>query len=161
MNTSPSVHKWAGSHGQLAGPTNRMGLYKTIDYINLYVTHIDKKYMSYLCNEHIKPSTHLAYTQPQNLSLRNYFRTEERQRLDIGIEEDSIHQLDKAAQVTIFRLRTGYCQLLSHLHRLKTSHSYRSSNPQPHPAVLPQLRRFQTPDMAQSSECQQEALGTG
>ena len=55
--------------------------------------------------------------------LRNNFRTEWQQRLDTGTEEDSIHQLDRAAQVTIFRLRTGHCQLLSHLHRLKISHS--------------------------------------
>ena len=48
--------------------------------------------------------------------LRNNFRTERRQRLGIGTEEDSIHQLDRAAQVTIFRLSTGHCQLLSHLH---------------------------------------------
>ena len=55
--------------------------------------------------------------------LRNNFRTEWRQRQDIGTEEDSIHQLDRVAQVTIFRLRTGHCQLLSHLHRPKISHS--------------------------------------
>ena len=55
--------------------------------------------------------------------LRNNFRTEWQQRLDIGTEEDSIHQLDRPAQVTIFRLRTGHCQRLSHLHRLKISHS--------------------------------------
>ena len=55
--------------------------------------------------------------------LRNNFRTEWRQRLDIGTEEDSIHQLDRAAQFTMFRLRTGHCQLLSHLHRLNISHS--------------------------------------
>ena len=36
---------------------------------------------------------------------------------------DSIQQLDTAAQVTMFRLRSGHCQLLSHLHRLKISHS--------------------------------------
>ena len=54
---------------------------------------------------------------------RNNFRTEWRQRLDIGTEEDSTHQLDRAAQVTIFRLRTGHCQLLSHLHGLKISYS--------------------------------------
>ena len=47
-------------------------------------------------------------------------------RLDIGTREVSIHQLDRAAQVTIFRLRTGHCQLLSHLHRLKISHSDKS-----------------------------------
>ena len=33
--------------------------------------------------------------------------------------------------------------------------------PQPHPAVLPHLRRFETPEMAQSNGCLQEALGTG
>ena len=31
--------------------------------------------------------------------------------LDIGTEKDSIHQLDWVAQVTIYRLRTGHCQL--------------------------------------------------
>ena len=46
-----------------------------------------------------------------------------RQRLDIGTDEDSIHQLDRAAQVTTFRLRIEHCQLLSHLRRLKISHS--------------------------------------
>ena len=49
--------------------------------------------------------------------------TEWRQCLDIGTEEDSIHQLDRAAQVTIFRLRTGHCQLLFHIHRLNIFHS--------------------------------------
>ena len=37
---------------------------------------------------------------------------------------------------------------------------HRSSNPQPHPAVLPHLWRFETPDMAQFGGCPQEALGT-
>ena len=46
-----------------------------------------------------------------------------RQRLDIRTEEDSIDQLNRAAQVTIFRLKTGHCQLLSHTHRLKISNS--------------------------------------
>ena len=62
-----------------------------------------------------------SYSEAKTI-LRNNFRTEWQQRLDIGTE-DSIHQLDRAAQVTIFRLRTGHCQLLSHLHRLKISHS--------------------------------------
>ena len=60
----------------------------------------------------------MSYSEAKTI-LRNKFRTEWQQRLDIGTEEDSIHQLDRAAQVTIFRLRTGHCQLLSHLHRLK------------------------------------------
>ena len=69
-----------------------------------------------------------SYTSP--------LRTEWQQRLDIGTEENSVHQLDRAAQVTIFRLRTGHCQLLSHLHRLKIStqtnvHAARVLNPPP------------------------------
>ena len=63
----------------------------------------------------------MSYSEVKTI-LRNNFRTEWQQHLDIGTE-DSIHQLDRAAQVTIFRLRTGHCQLLSHLHRLKISHS--------------------------------------
>ena len=55
--------------------------------------------------------------------LRINFWTEWRQRLDTGTEEDRIHQLDRVAQVTIFRLKTGHSQLFSHLHRLKSSHS--------------------------------------
>ena len=64
----------------------------------------------------------ISYSEAKT-SLRNNFRTESRQRLDIGTEVDGIHQLDKAAKVTIFSLRTGHCQLLPHLHRLKSSHS--------------------------------------
>ena len=57
----------------------------------------------------------MSYSDTKTI-LRNNFRTEWQRRLHIGTEEDSIHQLDRAAQVTIFRLTTGHCQLLSHLH---------------------------------------------
>ena len=71
----------------------------------------------------LEQSAHpMSYSEAKAI-LGNNFRTEWRQRLDIGKDEDGIHQLDRAAQVTIFRLRTGHCQLLSHLHRLKISHS--------------------------------------
>ena len=87
----------------------------------------------------------MSYSEAKTI-LRNNFRTEWQQRLDIGTEEDSIHQLDRAAQVTIFRLRTGHCQLLSRLHRLNISHSDECpcgtgpKTPQPHLAILPHLR---------------------
>ena len=71
----------------------------------------------------LEQSAHpMSYSEAKTI-LRNNFRTEWRQRLGIGTEEDSIHQLDGAAQVIIFRLRIGHCQLLSHLHRLKIFHS--------------------------------------
>ena len=69
----------------------------------------------------LEQSAHPTSYHKAKTILRNNFRREWPQRLDIGTE-DSIHQLDRAAQVTIFRLRTGHCQLLSHLHRLKISH---------------------------------------
>ena len=70
----------------------------------------------------LEQSAHSMSDSEAKAILRNNFRTEWRQRLHIGAEEDSIHQLDRAAQVTIFRLRTGHYQLLSHPHRLKISH---------------------------------------
>ena len=66
---------------------------------------------------------------------------------------------------TICRLRTWHCQLLSHLYTLKISHSEECpcstgpQTPQPHPAVLPHLWHFETPDMVQSSGCPQELWG--
>ena len=71
----------------------------------------------------MEQSAHPKSYSETKTTLRNNFRTERQQHLDIGTEEDSIHQLDKATQVTIFRLITGHCQLLAHLHRLKNSHS--------------------------------------
>jgi hypothetical protein len=53
--------------------------------------------------------------------LRSHLRGARRERLHLGAEEDNIYQLDRKQQVTIFRLRTGHCQLLSHLYRLKIS----------------------------------------
>ena len=51
---------------------------------------------------------------------------------------------------------TWTCMLLRRM-----SMRYGSSNPQPHPAVLPHLRWLETPDMAQSGGGPQEALGIG
>ena len=112
-------------------------------------------------------SAHPMSNSEAKTILRNNFRTEWWQRLDIGTEEDCIHQLDRAAQVSILWLRTGHWQLPSHLHRLKISHSDECpcgtgpQTPQPHPAVLPHLQCFETPGIAQSGGGLQEALGTG
>ena len=108
----------------------------------------------------------VSYSEAKTI-LRNIFRTEWQQCLDIGTEEDSIHQLDKAAQVTIFRLRTGRCQLLSHLHRLRISHSDEcpcGTGPQPPNHILQSCPTFD--DLKRQtwpSPCggPQEALGTG
>jgi ribonuclease HI len=64
----------------------------------------------------------LSYAEAKTI-LRSHFRDTWRQRLQLTSETDSIHQLDRAQQVTIFRLRTGHCQLLSHLYRLKIAHT--------------------------------------
>ena len=65
---------------------------------------------------------HMSYREAKTI-LWNNFRTDWQQLVDIGKEEDRIHQLDRAAQVAIFRLRTEHCQLLAHLHSLEISHS--------------------------------------
>ena len=61
--------------------------------------------------------------QQSKTILRNKFRTIWQEHLNTGADEDSIHQPGRAAQVTIFRLRTGHCRLLSCLHTLKVSHT--------------------------------------
>ena len=84
------------------------------------------------------------------------------ERLDIVTEEDSIHQLDRAAQVTIFQTENWTLSTpfpppqTENFPFRRMSMRHRSSNPQPHPAIL---RRLETPDMAQSGGCPQEALG--
>ena len=56
--------------------------------------------------------------------LCSHFRTKWKERLHVQTQKDSIiYNLERAQQVTIFRLRTGHCQLLSHLYRLKISHA--------------------------------------
>ena len=110
--------------------------------------------------------TMFIYSLTAKTILRNNFRTEWRHRLDIVTEEDSIHQLDRAAQVALFKLRTGLLSTplppprAEHFTFRRMSMRYRSLTSQPHPAVLHHLRGFETPDMAQSGGCPQEALGT-
>ena len=71
----------------------------------------------------LEQSAHpMSYSKARTI-VRSSFKTEWWQHLDIGTEEDSVHQLNRVAQVTILRLRTRHCQLLSHIHRLKISHS--------------------------------------
>ena len=89
----------------------------------------------------------VEHTWEAKTIVGNNFRKEWRQRLEIGTEEDSIHQLDRAAQVTIFRQRTRHCQLLSHLHRLKISHSDEcpcSTGPQTPNHILQSCLTFDT-----------------
>ena len=88
----------------------------------------------------------MSYSEA-NAILRNSFRTEWQQLLDIGTEEDSIHQLDRAALVTISRLRSGHSQLLSPLHRLKISHTDEcpcSTSPQTPNHILQSCPSFNT-----------------
>ena len=54
--------------------------------------------------------------------LKSHFHDVWKQRMG-ALEGDDIQYLDRAQQVAIFRLRTGHCRLLSHLYRLKVSHT--------------------------------------
>ncbi|KAK7115386.1 hypothetical protein V1264_001263 [Littorina saxatilis] len=71
----------------------------------------------------LEQSVHPSSYGEKKTLLRSHFRAAWRERLLLGAEEDDIHQLDRKQQVTIFRLRTGHCRLLSHLYRLKISHT--------------------------------------
>ena len=103
--------------GQLCQPGWVCGIIARLQLLGVTVLQLTGQLQANMSKLHVP-----SYREAKTI-LRNNFRKEWRQRLDIGTEEDSIHHLDRAAQVTILRPRTGHCQLLSHLHRLKISHS--------------------------------------
>ena len=99
--------------------------------------------------------------------LRNNFRTEWWQRLDIGQKRTATTSWTEQlkSQILDRELDTVNSSSTStdwkFPFRRMSMRWHGSSNPQPHPAVQPQLWRFKTPAMAQSGGCPQEALGTG
>ena len=62
-----------------------------------------------------------SLTRKQELCWKASLKPNGDKNTCVGVEEDAIWQLEWAQQVVIFRLRTGQCQLLSHLYRLKLS----------------------------------------
>ena len=68
------------------------------------------------------PQSHHSVSYPEARTIiKSSFHTEWKRRLNITGEDDSIKHLDRKHQVIIFRLRTGHCRLLAHLHKLKIS----------------------------------------
>ena len=117
--------------------------YKTeqrIIYLYSELIHRPQTYINKGGDNSCRKALMINSSKRQLLEQENQARTmAETTTLDIGTEEDRIQQPDRVAQVTIFRQRTGHCQLLSCLHGLIISHldECLSSKPQPHPAVLP------------------------
>ena len=69
-----------------------------------------------------QPVNPVSYSEAKTL-LKNCFHNVWKERLGNPSQTDSIHFLTRKQQVTIFRLRTGHCRLLSHLNRLSISHT--------------------------------------
>ena len=56
--------------------------------------------------------------------IHNQFQSQWKRRLGaLESGADPIHQLQRHQQTVLFRLRTGHCRLLSHLHRLKMAYT--------------------------------------
>ena len=64
----------------------------------------------------------MSYAETKTL-IKNRFHQNWKQRRHITAEDTSLRELDRWQQTTIFRLRTGHCQILSHLYRLMLSHT--------------------------------------
>ena len=64
----------------------------------------------------------VSYKEAKTI-IKNEFRALLREKHGDGLQFDAIHHLDRRQQTTIFRLRTGHCRLLSHMHRLGISHT--------------------------------------
>ncbi|XP_041375615.1 uncharacterized protein LOC121388376 [Gigantopelta aegis] len=57
-----------------------------------------------------------------NTIIKNRFNTNWKIRMEVE-KEDNLESLGRTQQVTIFRMRTGHCVLLSHLYRLRLAHT--------------------------------------
>ena len=65
-------------------------------------------------------SNPIFYQESKTIIIKSFIKEKWIKENEIG-KEDSIDKLQRHDQVIIFRLRTGHCRLLSHLHRLKIS----------------------------------------
>ena len=64
----------------------------------------------------------VTYNEAKTI-IHNQYSSEWKRKLNISTGDDPIHQLQRHQQTILFRLRTGHCRLLNHLHRLKISHT--------------------------------------
>ena len=55
--------------------------------------------------------------------IKNHYRNQWKRKQGTDSNDDAIHHLQRHQQTIIFRLRTGHCRLLSHLHRLGIAHT--------------------------------------
>ena len=64
----------------------------------------------------------VSYPEAKTL-IKSRFRESWKDQRSVDAEDTSLEGLERWEQTIIFRLRTGHCQLLSHMHRLKLSHT--------------------------------------
>ena len=64
----------------------------------------------------------VTYNEAKTI-IHNQYSSGWKRKLNISTGDDPIHQLQRHQQTILFRLRTGHCRLLNHLHRLKISHT--------------------------------------
>ena len=68
-----------------------------------------------------QPNNPIDYDEVKTM-IKATIKNKWKKRLNIE-GEDSIHQLRRADQVLIFRLRTGHCRLLSHMYKMNLAHT--------------------------------------
>ena len=64
----------------------------------------------------------ISYREAKTL-LKNCFNKSWRERLGQRELRDELDLLPRRQQIIIFRLRTGHCRLLAHLHKIRVSHT--------------------------------------
>jgi len=64
----------------------------------------------------------LSYVETKTI-IRSHFQKRWQDKFNMNSNADNIKLLERQQQVIIFRLRTGHCRLMSHLYRLKISHT--------------------------------------
>ena len=64
----------------------------------------------------------VTYREAKSI-IKNGFGARWKKNMKLEPGKDAIHLLERDGQTRLFRLRTGHCRLLSHLYKLKISHT--------------------------------------
>lgn len=71
-----------------------------------------------------QPNPQVTHKETKTVKRNQYRpRCSERLNIDMVSDPDQKHESQRHQQTILFHLRTGHCRLLSHLYRLKTSHT--------------------------------------
>ncbi|GFS02116.1 hypothetical protein ElyMa_004598800 [Elysia marginata] len=68
-----------------------------------------------------QPTQPITYKEAKTITRNKFHHTWQASNRTLYIKKDPIYKQPNRHQPSVFRLRSGHCRLLNHLHRLKVS----------------------------------------